>query len=158
MAIFSLGSVLSLMADPDVTPLDRLSITVTFMLTATAYSLVVASNLPTLGYLTFLDEYAIPFFLILGQPIYWCTFLILGQPIYWCTFLILGQPIYWCTCVKFYCTLFSSVPTSFHQLYTDSCWRSAKHIQVHSCDIWISRSCGHTRRSRTCLFFLEMIC
>jgi hypothetical protein len=94
MAIFSLGSVLSLMADPDVTPLDRLSITVTFMLTATAYSLVVASNLPTLGYLTFLDEYAVIFFLFLVQPIYWRTCVLLLHTLFVSSHLVFSPASY----------------------------------------------------------------
>lgn len=36
---------------------DRIGVTLTLMLTATTYSLVIADGLPTLGYLTFLDKY-----------------------------------------------------------------------------------------------------
>ena len=57
MALFSLSSVVAFASDPDVHMFDRLGITLTLMLTATAYSLVIADGLPTLGYLTFLDKY-----------------------------------------------------------------------------------------------------
>lgn len=36
---------------------DRLSYTSTMLLTAVAYTLVIAGSLPELGYLTFLDQY-----------------------------------------------------------------------------------------------------
>lgn len=57
MALFSLSSVLGLINDPDVASVDRLAFVFTLMLTATAYSLVIAQNLPSLGYLTMLDKY-----------------------------------------------------------------------------------------------------
>lgn len=62
MALFSLGSIVSMCSDPDVNALERIGITFTLMLTATAYSLVIASGLPTLGYLTFLDKYILATF------------------------------------------------------------------------------------------------
>ena len=66
MALFSLGSIGAFCADPDVNALERLGITFTLMLTATAYSLVIASGLPTLGYLTFLDKYILATFAIIA--------------------------------------------------------------------------------------------
>lgn len=62
MALFSLGSIIALCADPDVNTLERIGVTFTLMLTATAYSLVIAAGLPTLGYLTFLDKYILATF------------------------------------------------------------------------------------------------
>jgi hypothetical protein len=57
MGLFSLSSTLGLLNDPDVNSVDRLAFTFTLMLTATAYSLVIANSLPALGYLTLLDKY-----------------------------------------------------------------------------------------------------
>ena len=57
MACISLATVTSFCPDPDVTCLDRIGLAVTLLLTATAYSLVIASQIPTLGYLTLLDRY-----------------------------------------------------------------------------------------------------
>ena len=57
MAVFSLASVSAMIADPEVNSLERLAIAFSMMLTATAYSLVVSAELPTLGYLTFMDAY-----------------------------------------------------------------------------------------------------
>lgn len=62
MALFSLASIVAFCGDPEVNALERLGITFTLMLTATAYSLVIASGLPTLGYLTFLDKYILATF------------------------------------------------------------------------------------------------
>jgi hypothetical protein len=57
MALFSFASIASLIDNLEMHPGDRLGIVFTLMLTATAYSLVIATGLPTLGYLTFLDKY-----------------------------------------------------------------------------------------------------
>jgi hypothetical protein len=57
MALFSFASIASLIDNPEMHPGDRLGVVFTLMLTATAYSLVIAAGLPTLGYLTFLDKY-----------------------------------------------------------------------------------------------------
>jgi hypothetical protein len=57
MALFSLSSLFGLMNDTDVASIERLSFVFTLMLTATAYSLVIAEQLPSLGYLTMLDQY-----------------------------------------------------------------------------------------------------
>lgn len=62
MALFSLGSIASLCAEEGAGTQDRLSTTFTLMLTATAYSLVIAAGLPALGYLTFLDKYILATF------------------------------------------------------------------------------------------------
>lgn len=62
MALFSLASIVAFCGDPEVNALERLGITFTLMLTATAYSLVIAAGLPTLGYLTFLDKYILATF------------------------------------------------------------------------------------------------
>ena len=62
MALFSLGSIVAFCGDPDVNALERIGVVFTLMLTATAYSLVIASGLPTLGYLTFLDKYILATF------------------------------------------------------------------------------------------------
>lgn len=62
MALFSLASIAAFVADPDVNAVERLGLTFTLMLTATAYSLVIAAGLPKLGYLTFLDKYILATF------------------------------------------------------------------------------------------------
>lgn len=62
MALFSLASISAFVKDPDVTSMERLGLAFTLMLTATAYSLVIAEKLPTLGYLTFLDKYILATF------------------------------------------------------------------------------------------------
>jgi hypothetical protein len=45
---------------------DQLGIAFTMLLTAVAYSLVVSSTLPTLGYLTFLDSYILTTFVVIA--------------------------------------------------------------------------------------------
>ena len=62
MALFSFASIASLMDDSEMHSGDRLVVVFTLMLTATAYSLVIAAGLPTLGYLTFLDKYILATF------------------------------------------------------------------------------------------------
>ena len=62
LASISLTSVTAMCKDPDVTCLERIGLTVTLMLTATAYSLVIANSIPTLGYLTLLDKYILATF------------------------------------------------------------------------------------------------
>lgn len=62
LASISLTSVTAMCKDPEVTCLERIGLTVTLMLTATAYSLVIASSIPTLGYLTLLDKYILATF------------------------------------------------------------------------------------------------
>lgn len=62
LAAISLTAVTSMCKDPDVTCLERIGLTVTLMLTATAYSLVIATSIPTLGYLTLLDKYILSTF------------------------------------------------------------------------------------------------
>lgn len=57
MALFTFSSLLTFFIPADDGLADRLAYAVTLMLTATAYSLVVADILPTLGYLTWLDQY-----------------------------------------------------------------------------------------------------
>ena len=64
MALLSLASIVALCADPNqiINTLDRIGVVFTLMLTATAYSLVIADGLPTLGYLTFIDKYILSSF------------------------------------------------------------------------------------------------
>lgn len=56
MALFSLTSLAALIPDPNASSMDRMSLTVTLMLTTAAYSIVLSTELPKLGYLTFLDQ------------------------------------------------------------------------------------------------------
>lgn len=57
MACISLATVTAFCPDPEVHCVDRIALAVTLLLTATAYSLVISSRIPTLGYLTLLDRY-----------------------------------------------------------------------------------------------------
>jgi hypothetical protein len=66
MALFSIASISSLCAAEDVHVFDRLGVVFTLMLTATAYSLVIAAELPPLGYLTFLDKYILATFVYIS--------------------------------------------------------------------------------------------
>jgi hypothetical protein len=49
---------------------DRASITLTLLLTAVAYKFVIASELPNIGYLTYMDIYLAFCFLVLGASIF----------------------------------------------------------------------------------------
>jgi len=62
MALFSFASIAALVDDGEMHSGDRLGLVFTLMLTVTAYSLVIAAGLPTLGYLTFLDKYILATF------------------------------------------------------------------------------------------------
>lgn len=66
MAFFALTSIGAFCLDQDDDAADRMAHVLTLMLTATAYSLVVANALPTLGYLTLLDQYILFIFAFLG--------------------------------------------------------------------------------------------
>jgi hypothetical protein len=48
------------------TSMERITLLVTLMLTATTYSLVVAESLPTLPYLTLIDKYVLGTFMYFG--------------------------------------------------------------------------------------------
>jgi len=58
MALFSLAAVTTMMPHCD-SSMERITLLVTLMLTATTYSLVVAESLPTLPYLTIIDKYVL---------------------------------------------------------------------------------------------------
>lgn len=62
MATMSLAAVTSFCEDPNATCLERISLAVTLLLTATAYSIVISNKIPILGYLTLLDKYILGIF------------------------------------------------------------------------------------------------
>ena len=62
MATMSLSSVTAFCEDPAATCLERISLAVTLLLTATAYSIVISNKIPILGYLTLLDKYILGIF------------------------------------------------------------------------------------------------
>lgn len=65
MALFSLAAVTTMMPHCD-SSMERITLLVTLMLTATTYSLVVAESLPTLPYLTLIDKYVLGTFAYFG--------------------------------------------------------------------------------------------
>ena len=65
MALFSLAAVTTMMPHCD-SSMERITLLVTLMLTATTYSLVVAESLPTLPYLTIIDKYVLGTFAYFG--------------------------------------------------------------------------------------------
>jgi hypothetical protein len=67
MALFSLASVATMMPHDQSTSMERITLLVTLMLTATTYSLVVAESLPTLPYLTLIDKYVLGTFAYFGM-------------------------------------------------------------------------------------------
>ena len=81
MALFSLAAVTTMMPHDQSTSMERITLLVTLMLTATTYSLTVAESLPTLPYLTIIDKYVLGtfgYFGIIGLElaiIDWSTFL-----------------------------------------------------------------------------------
>ena len=66
MSLFSLAAVTSMMPHDQSTSMERITLLVTLMLTATTYSLVVAESLPTLPYLTLIDKYVLGTFMYFG--------------------------------------------------------------------------------------------
>jgi len=78
MSLFSLLTMSIFSMDPIDYAGDRLAVAVSLLLTATAYSLVVASSLPVLGYLTWLDSY------ILGTFFYMAVVMIQVSVLNWC--------------------------------------------------------------------------
>jgi len=66
MALFSLAAVTTMMPHDQSTSMERITLLVTLMLTATTYSLTVAESLPTLPYLTLIDKYVLGTFAYFG--------------------------------------------------------------------------------------------
>lgn len=100
MALFSLAAVTTMMPHDQSTSMERITLLVTLMLTATTYSLTVAESLPTLPYLTLIDKYVLGTFAYFGiigielAIIDWstsmdCTVLNRNLPL-WLVFMMLG--------------------------------------------------------------------